>query len=212
MASRRLATARRLTGFQSATPPTLLGAAAWIANRLTIRAERFARRQIPSQGLRDELYSAAFPPGGVRGRATRWRRALVLEPYWAVFVHEGRRALTRGDLKRQRARYFVWFRDPEDDPRFPGRYPIRRRDVRRLTREEWRRALERNKTDPGFINFEENVSAVAARPFFAAGMRRFERTAPLLVRRDFRRIVDRFLRDPVFRQARPEVTRIVLRD
>lgn len=61
--------------------------------------------------------------------------------YWAIYVHSG-----RGEAGPVSSTYLVWFRNPKDDPRYPGgRYPIRREDVRRLTKEQFKEWAAKNR-------------------------------------------------------------------
>lgn len=54
---------------------------------------------------------------------------LFIPHYWAVYVNDGR--VTDSLL--------VWFKDPKDDPRLSGNeWAVRRNQVRRLTKLEWK--------------------------------------------------------------------------
>lgn len=63
---------------------------------------------------------------------------LMIPHYWAVYAHDGRQSFeTEG--------FMVWWQNPRLDPRlrgFGGQTPPRRALLRRLTRAEFRRALE----------------------------------------------------------------------
>lgn len=71
-----------------------------------------------------------------RGTTDRIR---VFSPFfWSEFVERGRRPQARRD-----GRYYAWFRNPlRDDPRLRQGYPVRRSDVRKLTKREFERGLE----------------------------------------------------------------------
>lgn len=61
--------------------------------------------------------------------------------YWAIYVHNG-----RGDAGPVSSTYLVWFRNPQDDPRYPGgKYPVKRSDIKRLTKEQFQEWASRNR-------------------------------------------------------------------
>lgn len=61
--------------------------------------------------------------------------------YWAIYVHSGRK-----QVSPVVSTYLVWFRNPQDDPRYPGgRYPVRREEVRRLTAEQFKEWAAKNR-------------------------------------------------------------------
>lgn len=68
--------------------------------------------------------------------------ALVIPHYWAVYLHDG-----RGPVWPDRARYIVFFRRIEDDPRVDGgkNYPVRASDIRKLSSSEYNYGLLRNR-------------------------------------------------------------------
>ena len=55
--------------------------------------------------------------------------------YWAIYYHEGH---TKPIIPRN-ASVLVWYKNPSQDPRLSGGYPIRRSQVRRLTKDEFQR-------------------------------------------------------------------------
>lgn len=100
------------------------------------------------QTLRDRLLAAAAKIA--EPAVAKWSRHLAqaiqkihTEPgtgklyiphYWAVYVNDG-----RPPASPERTTYFVWWRNPADDPRFSGSHtPARANQVRRLSRDEWR--------------------------------------------------------------------------
>lgn len=59
--------------------------------------------------------------------------ALSVPHYWAGILHFG-----RGPVSPQAASVLVWFRNPRDDPRYPGGvYPQRKSQIRKLTKGQW---------------------------------------------------------------------------
>lgn len=94
--------------------------------------------------------------------------ALTVPHYWAHIVHRG-----RGPSRPSAASVLVWFRNPADDPRYPGgRYPQRLSEVRRLTKDEWdywreqnRIAQEAGRPEPMIV--ARYSKGVEAKPFFS---------------------------------------------
>lgn len=61
--------------------------------------------------------------------------------YWAAYVHDGRPPVTP-----QTATFLVWFKNPSDDPRYlGGQYPVYRSDIKRLTPDQFKAGLQRNR-------------------------------------------------------------------
>lgn len=83
---------------------------------------------IPSEQLQAALFSQELTDS----------RGLIRVPhYWARFIHDGRGPSPSASGT---GKILVWFRDPKDDPRYPGgMYPIRRSDIKRLTRGQFRK-------------------------------------------------------------------------
>ena len=83
---------------------------------------------IPSEQLQAALYSQELSDS----------RGLIRVPhYWARFIHDGRGPSPGASGT---GKILVWFRNPKDDPRLPGgKYPVRRSDIRRLTRGQFRK-------------------------------------------------------------------------
>lgn len=100
--------------------------------------------------------------------------------YWAVYVHDGRRPFSKQS-------YMVWWRNPKKDPRLRGGVtPKRANQLRRLTPDQWRDALDERKEwienggdpyDAPVIITKVIKNATPARLFFAnesgGGMHRF---------------------------------------
>jgi hypothetical protein len=152
---------------------------------------RMARLGIRSATLRDAL----------RFEQLSYKHGRLIVPhYWAIYQHDG-----RGPVLPRSKRYIVFFRDPNDDPRLAGGYPVRFKDVRRLTGDEFRRGLEENRrlfeANPAggkqqFMVVRDDVGPTrpqASYPFFTKGMVRF----PALVER----MVAEFLRAEIKRLA-----------
>jgi hypothetical protein len=106
---------------------------------------------------------------------------LFCDPYWAIYFHDGRGAITkaRGSL--------VWFRNRSADPRLRGgRTPNRARDLKKLnlSREEFAQ-----KVRDGEIYVRNRVAGVEATPFFSntGGMQGFLQEAASIVREEFRK-------------------------
>lgn len=100
-----------------------------VLNILARRAFALVRDRIPSETLRAALKVVL----------TDKQAVLFIPHYWAIYVHDGRGAVTPKD-----AVWLVWFADPQDDPRIRGGYPVRGSDVRRLTKAQWLDGLRRN--------------------------------------------------------------------
>jgi len=73
---------------------------------------------------------------------------LFIPHYWAIYVHDGRGSYGPGSpaTRGKPARFLVWFRNPNNDPRLrAGLQAIRRNQVRRLTKEQFKFWLDQNK-------------------------------------------------------------------
>lgn len=96
------------------------------------KAYRKVKPKIPSRTLRQALRWEVTP---------RPRAFLEVPHYWAVYYHEG----VRGPIRPRRSKYLVWFQKAKDDPRLNnGVGPVRGRDIRRLTKQQWEDGLRRN--------------------------------------------------------------------
>lgn len=60
--------------------------------------------------------------------------------YWAQWFHDG-----RGPVTARPGKKLVFYKNPADDPRIQGGYPVRLSDVRRLTKTEFYRDLKAGK-------------------------------------------------------------------
>lgn len=108
-----------------------------LANMLLEGAESHARPAVQevsrtlAQYLRRQIIDDS--PGRVLG-------ALSVPHYWAQYVHDG-----RGPATPQTASVLVWFRNPADDPRLAGGYPIKVKDIKKLTGNQLREWREKNR-------------------------------------------------------------------
>lgn len=97
------------------------------------RAYRQIKPLIGSSTLRDALELIVEVPEN--------QARLYIPHYWAVYYHDGRRG-----FGPKSAPFLIFFADPANDPRFPGRQTPERADqIRRLTRAEYYTGLERNR-------------------------------------------------------------------
>lgn len=132
----------------------------------------------------------------VPGRGRNVQGVLHIPHYWALFVHDGRGPFRKG-------RYMIWYRDPRLDPRLQnGKTPKRVKDLRKLTRDQWRRAVEiRNRwIEAGGDPYDAPViitkairKPTAATPFFGndpgEGMHGFSADAGRIAQEEFSRHV-----------------------
>ena len=160
-----------------------------LLQRLVDNAERSVRGKIPSRALRDALQKFVGRTNG----------ALYLPHYWAVFIHDGRKP-----FGPKRAKVLVWFRNPADDPRLREGYPVRLRDVKRLTKEQFREGLARNRElgggQPFMIVRPFQKKALAGAFFFTEGMKAFEKGAAEIIAKEF----DKHIRRQVARIKQPK--------
>lgn len=89
-----------------------------------------ARSACQSRTLRQALRVERTPAGFV----------LHVPHYWAQWFHNG-----RGVVHAAPGKKLVFYKNPADDPRIAGGYPVRLRDVRRLTKSEFYRDLRAGK-------------------------------------------------------------------
>jgi hypothetical protein len=89
-----------------------------------------ARAACQSRTLRQALRVETGPRGFV----------LRVPHYWAPFFHNG-----RGVVQAQPGKKLVFYKNPADDPRISGGYPVRLSDVRRLSKTEFYRDLRAGK-------------------------------------------------------------------
>ena len=122
-----------------------------------------ARAAIPSKTLR----RAARIVDKSKGQTGPVRNSAIFIPhYWAVMVHDGHKAIGFSDR-----RMMIWFRNPSQDPRFPGKnQPVRYRERLTLTKSEFKYWQQRNakikdpRKRPMIVSYKKK--AVAASPFF----------------------------------------------
>lgn len=127
---------------------------------LSRSALRFVKPKIPSRTLR----SAAV------ARLLSDRHADIHIPhFWAIYVHDGRRPFTMPAGK-----VMVWFKNPKDDPRLrDGKLPVRRKQLRKLTRDEFFELLDRNRQaiaegrEPPVVIARAIKKDTLPRPFFS---------------------------------------------
>lgn len=162
-------------------------------NALARMGAEIVRPHIPSKTLQRALEIRTAAPRTSRGV----RRVLYIDHYWAVYVHDGRRAPFGPGLPPS---FLIWFRNPKDDPRLNnGVTPPRAAQLRHLTYEEFKYWLARYREgDPRVIfrgpslgpgSRQVNKSTPGAY-FFENGpdspMHQFVREARQLMRRRFR--------------------------
>lgn len=142
------------------------------------------RSKIPSRTLQKALH---------RRQWTRGRSAFAsayIPHYWAIMVHEGRKAFAapNGQL--------IWFRNPHDDPRLrAGVTPVRVKHLRRMTHSDFVFWSEKNReaiaagNPPPMIIAERIINPTPARRFFdngnAQGMLGFRTEAGAIAQRMF---------------------------
>lgn len=129
------------------------------ARRVTRNVAQEAFRRVRSAIQSDTLRQALRLQAGRRG-GQMW---LGVPHYWAVFYHDGRRG-----FGPKRSQVLVWFKNPADDPRYSGGYPVRRSQIRRLNSAQFYRALRAGK-----LIVARRVGPARAQPFFRTGLRAF---------------------------------------
>lgn len=156
-------------------------------DRFTLRMCRLAQRRVrtvlESRTLRESL-DCRLNRGTPRTALAR----LFVPQYWAIYYHDGRRAITA-----KKGRLLAFFRSIEDDPRVkPGTAsPNRHAKTKRLnlSTETFRRLIKQGK-----LIVTDRVGPAAPNPFFNS-LSDFSTTAGRLAKRDFSRFVTRGLRD-----------------
>ncbi len=142
---------------------------------------------------------ASFVPEATFGRlkrsffyiVTRKRIIVYSIYYWARFVNDGRRAIFASD-----DRPLIFFIDPEDDPRIEGDYPRRPEDIRRLTSDEFKAAVE-----AGLVVITKQVGPAAGLQFLEKGIRKTRGEVPPKLRE----LVSGRVRD-LIRRGRNKIT------
>lgn len=108
-----------------------------ILERLLEAAAAYALPSIPSRTLQDSLEQIVDVNTVLSGYAVAEGR-LYLDPYWAVYVHDGRNSIAKAPL--------IWFDNPTDDPRLVPNGVISRVDeFRSLTKQEFSYWMRRNR-------------------------------------------------------------------
>ena len=100
------------------------------------KALEFTKTSTPSTTLKKAM-TASYR------KLPRGHQIIVHIPhYWAEYYHDG-----SGPVSMPKGRYMVWFRNPKDDPRLKGGYPVKSTDVKRLklTREQFTRYIKEGK-------------------------------------------------------------------
>lgn len=139
---------------------------------------------------------------------------LYVPHYWALYVHEGRGPFGAPSphYPGRPATILCWFKDPKDDPRLnDGKAPERMADVRRLTKDEFRDWVDKNKkaraaapagTDPDTVPVPMIITkyvskSVAPVRFFSnepgGGMAGFRPLAADLIKRMFSQHVEDYM-------------------
>lgn len=179
-----------------------------LLDELLKKADAVIRPRIPSRTLRQAMRKTF----DVKGRRIS-KGSLFIPHYWAVMVHDGRRA-----FKAKEAKFLVYFAQEADDPRKPN--PQRLADQRRLTRDEFHAGLAVNrrlanvnpqggpqqhmiivKTPKGTPG---TVGGAPGTPFFTDFAEPFERQVPGIVLARF----DSFIRRNVFTETKTALIRL----
>jgi hypothetical protein len=121
------------------------------------------------------------------------RADLFVPHYWAIYYHDG-----RGSVHPVNARKLVFFDDPSDDPRIKGGRPVRESDVKRLTKEQYREGLRRNRERAmrggrPFMYVVDSVGPSRPRPFFDKLSEGAAQRAAPIVHREFERELLRWI-------------------
>lgn len=165
-----------------------------VSRGLANNAKERVRLRVQSSTLRDALRV-------IRDR-NRW--FIGVPHYWAVYYHDGRRAAR----STRENGFLVWYKNPSDDPRHGGNFPVRASQLRSLRQSGI--SLERLRAD---IEAGRAVIArtsprsgrsVAGKPFFIEGLRGFFQSGGS-------RFAERTFRDTLKREMPGafELTRIV---
>jgi hypothetical protein len=103
---------------------------------LKTQALEFVKTSTPARSLKQAMTS-------FYRKLPRGHQIIVHIPhYWARYYHDG-----SGPITLSKGHYMVWFKDPKDDPRIRGGYPVNRSDIQRLTlsKEEFTRLIKEEK-------------------------------------------------------------------
>ena len=159
-----------------------------IVQRIMRAGATRVRPKIPSRTLQRALR---------RVTVSALEGALFIPHYWAVYVHDG-----RSGFGPSRGTFLIFFRNPSADPRLRGRQtPERAALVPRLTRAQFRRALEEFASGSGNVIITRRVKGVRATPFFSnepgGGMFGFVDQANDVGQFEFRTFALGFLKRPL---------------
>lgn len=113
---------------------------------------------------------------------------ITVPHYWAIMVHNGRRPFSKQQL-------MVWYKNPSQDPRTRGGYPVRVRDRRRLTKAQFQSALRAGR----LVLTRRITKATPAKPFLSnepgGGMAGFKDDANRIGAKEVRKLVKQSLGD-----------------
>ena len=191
------------------TPQNIQAFSERLIDRLLTNAMPQALSVIPSRQLREKLVPRRHSP--LTGD-------LFISSYWALFIEDGTRTIAP-----VKARFLVYYRDRDDDPRRPGgETPDRAADERRLTKAEFDAGIAENRRraqlNPGggpqqfmivVANKDGGPGTTAGRPgvhFFEQLMKPFEDFAENIIYDEFEAFVLANLEDDL--KNRPIVLRI----
>lgn len=140
----------------------------FLSRRIGARAIQAAQAECQSITLREAMEFFVELNRGVGARII-----LGVPHYWAAYYHDG-----RGPVTPVEKVWLVYFRDPRDDPRIEGGYPVTRDQIRRLTEEEWHFWLQQNKIAkinqlPEPMIVTKHVGPAEGHPFFIRALERF---------------------------------------
>lgn len=93
-----------------------------LAEQIAQKVRTYVKRFIPSKTLKNSIEIRMRFEGSAIGADLVWPH------YWAVYYHDGRKA-----LRPKNGKFLVWFVDPQEDPRNAGGYPVRGSQVRKLS-------------------------------------------------------------------------------
>lgn len=110
-----------------------------LGDKLAQAGLEYARPSVPSKTLRAAMRIREVA-GSIGSTATAVVRAVEIPHYWALYVHDG-----RGPFQLPPGQIMCWFRDPKDDPRLAGGYPVRGTDVKHLTKAQFNRFMQLNR-------------------------------------------------------------------
>lgn len=104
----------------------------------------------------------------------------IVPHYWIPYYHDG-----RGGFGPKDQPYLVYYRNPRDDPRIAGGYPLRRSDTKKLTPSQFREGMRTNyalyRKNPGGGRFQHMVVKGLAGGSKRVGPTRPHKTDPFYV-------------------------------